>query len=73
MECEPTMYASDVSGLLRQLTGELDNFEAIAQYLLPQPGEVPKLQGIDVWGGILPLTGVVGGGPLFFIYSYNRL
>jgi len=66
------MYASDVSGLLRQLTGELDNFEAIAQYLLPQPGEVPKLQGIDVWGGILPLTGVVGGDHIIYIDFKQR-
>ena len=27
--------------LLRHLTGELDNFEQIAQYLLPQPGDLP--------------------------------
>ena len=72
MECEPTMYASDVSGLLRQLTGELDNFEAIAEYLLPQPGEVPKLHGIDVWGGTLPLTGVVGGDHIIYIDFKHR-
>ena len=34
--------------LLRHLTGELDNFEQIAQYLLPQPGDLPRLQGVDV-------------------------
>ena len=72
MEGEPTMYASDVSGLLRQLSGELDNFEAIAQYLLPLPGEVPTLHGIDVWGGTLPLTGVVGGDHIIYIDFKQR-
>lgn len=47
--------------LLRQLTGELDNFEQIAQYLLPQPGDLPRLRGIDVFGGTLPLNGTIGG------------
>src|ERR1700694_19132 len=71
-EIRPTMYASDVSGLLRQLTGELDNFEAIAKYLLPVAGEVPRLHGIDVWGGTLPLTGVVGGDHIIYIDFKQR-
>ncbi|HEY3044031.1 MAG TPA: PP2C family protein-serine/threonine phosphatase [Vicinamibacterales bacterium] len=66
------MYASDISGLLRQLTGELDNFEAIAKYLLPLPGEVPRLHGIDVWGGTLPLTGVVGGDHIIYLDFKQR-
>jgi len=66
------MYASDVNGLLRQLTSELDNFEAIAKYLLPQPGEVPRLRGIDVWGGTLALTGVVGGDHIIYVDFSQR-
>jgi serine phosphatase RsbU (regulator of sigma subunit) len=66
------MRTSDLSGLLQQLTGELDNFEAIAKYLLPQPGEVPTLQGIDVWGGIVPLSGVVGGDHIVYIDFKQR-
>jgi serine phosphatase RsbU (regulator of sigma subunit) len=72
LEYESTMYASDVSGLLRQLMGELDNFEGIAKYLLPQPGEIPQLHGIDVWGGTLPLTGVVGGDHIIYIDFKQR-
>ena len=52
--------------LLRQLTEELDNFEQIAQYLLPQPGDLPRLRGIDVFGGILPLNGTIGGDHLIY-------
>ena len=73
MENESAMYASeDVSGLLRQLMGELDNFEGIAKYLLPQPGEIPKLHGVDVWGGTLPLTGVGGGDHIIYIDFKQR-
>jgi len=52
--------------LLRQLAGELDNFEQIAQYLLPQPGDLPRLRGIDVFGGTLPLNGTIGGDHLIY-------
>src|SRR5580765_2544010 len=71
-ENQPTMYASDVNGLLRQLTSELDNFEAIAKYLLPQPGEIPKLRGLDVWGGTMALTGVVGGDHIIYVDFKQR-
>ena len=66
------MYASDVNEMLRQLTGELDNFETIAKYLLPQPGDIPTLHGIDVWGGTLPLTGVVGGDHIVYLDFKQR-
>jgi len=73
LENESAMYASDdVSGLLRQLMGELDNFEGIAKYLLPQPGEIPKLHGVDVWGGTLPFTGLVGGDHIIYIDFKQR-
>jgi serine phosphatase RsbU (regulator of sigma subunit) len=71
-ETEPTMYASDATVLLQQLTGELDNFETIAKYLLPLPGDVPKLRGIDVWGGTLALTGVVGGDHIIYVDFKQR-
>jgi serine phosphatase RsbU (regulator of sigma subunit) len=67
-----SMYATDVSGLLRQLTGELDNFEAIAKYLLPLPGEVPRLHGVDVWGGSLALSGLVGGDHIIYVDFKQR-
>lgn len=69
---EPAMNATEISNLLQQLKGELANFEAIANYLLPQPGDVPRLHGIDVWGGTLPLTGTVGGDHLVYIDFKQR-
>jgi serine phosphatase RsbU (regulator of sigma subunit) len=58
--------------LLRHLTGELDNFEQIAQYLLPQPGDLPRLQGVDVFGGTLALNGTIGGDHLIYVDFKQR-
>jgi serine phosphatase RsbU (regulator of sigma subunit) len=57
---------------VKQLTGELENFEDIAKCLLPQPGEVPRLQGIDVHGGTLALNGVVGGDHIIYVDFKQR-
>ena len=42
------MRAPDDPDTLRQLIDELANFEDIAKSLIPQPGDLPRLQGIDV-------------------------
>ena len=36
-EIKPTMYASDVSGLLQELTGELDNLRRLPNTCSPYP------------------------------------
>jgi serine phosphatase RsbU (regulator of sigma subunit) len=58
--------------LLRHLTKELDNFEQIAQFLLPQPGDLPRLQGVDVFGGTLALNGTIGGDHLIYVDFKQR-
>src|SRR5688500_3172716 len=58
--------------LLGQLAGELHNFQDTAQHLLPQPGDVPRLPGIDVWGGTLPLNGAVGGDHIIYVDFRQR-
>lgn len=57
---------------LTQLSNELENFEAIAKYLLPRPGDVPQLAGIDVCGGTLALNGVVGGDHIIYVDFKRR-
>lgn len=60
--------------LLRQLdhlTDELDNFEEIALNLKPDPGEVPNLTGIDVFGTTIPLAGAIGGDHIIYI-DFNQ-
>src|ERR1700730_14296695 len=62
---------SDVE-LVKQLRGELENFEEIAQHLIPKPGDLPRLQGMDVYGGTLALNGIVGGDHLIYVDFKQR-
>jgi serine phosphatase RsbU (regulator of sigma subunit) len=64
------MYTSDDP--LAQLLRELENFQNIASTLIPQPGEVPRLPGIDVWGGTRALTGAVGGDHIIYVDFKQR-
>src|SRR5713226_1302651 len=57
---------------VEQLTGELANFEEIAKYLIPQPGDLPRLKGIDIYGGTMALNGVVGGDHLIYVDFKQR-
>jgi serine phosphatase RsbU (regulator of sigma subunit) len=66
------MSTVDTGQLLRKLSRELENFESIAQYLLPQPGDLPRLEGIDVYGGTVALSGVVGGDHLIYVDFKQR-
>ena len=54
------------------LARELRNFQEIARRLIPEPGELPRLQGIDVWGDILPLNDAVGGDHLIYVDFKQR-
>jgi serine phosphatase RsbU (regulator of sigma subunit) len=66
------MRAPEDPNLLRQLSEELANFEEIARNLLPQPGDLPKLTGIDVCGRTLALNGVVGGDHIIYVDFKQR-
>ena len=55
-----------------QLQSELKNFQEIAQNIMPAPGEIPTLKGIEVYGGTIPLNGTVGGDHIIYIYLKNR-
>ena len=55
-----------------QLADELANFEEIVKHLIPQPGDVPRLHGIDICGGTLALHGSVGGDHLIYVDFKQR-
>lgn len=57
---------------LAQITDELKNFEEIARAIKPRPGSIPSLDGIDVYGEILPLNGIVGGDHLIYMDFKKR-
>jgi serine phosphatase RsbU (regulator of sigma subunit) len=51
---------------IEQLLSELKNFQEIAGNIMPAPGEIPTLQGIEVYGGTIPLNGSVGGDHIIY-------
>jgi serine phosphatase RsbU (regulator of sigma subunit) len=57
---------------LHHLTDELENFEEIALRLKPEPGEIPKIPGIEVFGTTIPLAGVIGGDHIIYIDFKQR-
>jgi serine phosphatase RsbU (regulator of sigma subunit) len=66
------MHRPDMGNLLEHLTDELNNFQDIAKYLMPQPGELPNIAGIDVFGGTLALNGSVGGDHIIYVDFKQR-
>jgi serine phosphatase RsbU (regulator of sigma subunit) len=60
------------SASAEQLTREFKNFEEIAQGIVPRPGSIPSLQGMDVYGRTLPLNGIVGGDHLIYVDFKKR-
>jgi serine phosphatase RsbU (regulator of sigma subunit) len=55
-----------------QLTRELHNFEEIARGIVPRPGSIPSLIGMEVYGETLPLNGIVGGDHLIYVDFKKR-
>jgi serine phosphatase RsbU (regulator of sigma subunit) len=66
------MSRAQVARTMRLVTGELRNFQDIANYILPRPEEIPALAGIDVYGATIPLNGVFGGDHIIFIDFKKR-
>ena len=66
------MTTTDMNGLLDQLTNELRNFEDIARFLLPQPGDLPLLPGVDIFGGTIARDGDIGGDHLIYVDFKQR-
>ena len=63
---------ADTANVVKQLSRELANFEDIAKYIKPAPGETPRLEGIEVCGGTMPLNGVIGGDHLIYVDFKQR-
>lgn len=55
-----------------QLSRELANFEEIAQGIMPRPGSVPLLLGMEIYGETVPLNGLVGGDHLIYVDFKKR-
>ena len=66
------MLESNLADPLLTLTDELTNFQEIVKQILPRPGEIPTLDGIDVFGDTLPLNGYVGGDHIIYVDYQKR-
>src|SRR5262245_13638368 len=63
---------SESADALELLTRELKNFQEIAKNILPLPGEIPTLQGLDVYGGTIPVNGATGGDHIVYVDFKER-
>jgi serine phosphatase RsbU (regulator of sigma subunit) len=50
-----------------QLASELDNFHEVARSFIPTPGDIPNVDGIDIFGGTLALSGSLGGDLIVYL------
>ena len=57
---------------VEQLAREISNFEEIARGIMPRPGSVPTLTGMEVYGKTVPLNGIVGGDHLIYVDFKKR-
>lgn len=51
---------------------ELRNLREIVEQIIPQPGDIPKLAGIDIYGSSIPLNGVGGGDHVIYVDFKKR-
>ena len=56
----------------RRLIRELDNFQDIVRYIRPEPGDLPALEGVDVYGESMPMGGVLGGDHIVYVDFKKR-
>jgi len=56
---------------LRSLIDELENFEEIAKYLKPLPGDIPKVHNMDIFGDTISLKGIIGGDHIVYV-DFNK-
>jgi len=50
-----------------QLASELDDFQELARSFIPTPGDIPNVNGTDIFGGTLALSGSVGGDLIVYL------
>ena len=51
---------------------EILNFQKIAKNLIPSPGEIPEIGGLDIYGETIPLSGEVCGDHIIYVDFAKR-
>ena len=52
---------------LRNARAEIKNLLDLTAPLVPQPGQIPEINGIDIYGESIPLHGALGGDHIIFV------
>lgn len=60
------------SGFSTRTIEELENFEEIVARIVPSSGDIPHLEGIDVYGKTMPLNGILGGDHIIYLDFKKR-
>jgi serine phosphatase RsbU (regulator of sigma subunit) len=55
----------------KRIKHTLDELDKRVKYIKPPPGEIPRLNGIDLFGEILPKEGTIGGDHIIYL-NFNR-
>ncbi|GAB4243749.1 MAG: hypothetical protein Kow00109_19620 [Acidobacteriota bacterium] len=58
--------------LALQSLEELENLEEIVSRVVPSPGDVPSLVGVEVYGETMPLNGIIGGDHIIYVDFKKR-
>ena len=61
-----------LEGELSQARAELRNLLEINAPLAPQPGQIPRVNGIDIFGESIQLNGMLGGDHIIFVDFSRR-
>ncbi len=51
---------------------EILNFQKIAKNIKPEPGEIPEISGLDIYGETIPLSGEVCGDHIIYVDFTKR-
>ena len=51
---------------------EIINFQKIAKNIKPSPGEIPEINGLDIYGETIPLSGEVCGDHIIYVDFVKR-
>ena len=57
---------------LFRASDELQNLREIVEQIVPQPGDIPEQEGIEIYGKTMPLNGVGGGDHVIYIDFKKR-
>ena len=63
---------TDVKDSFRKLMDELSNFQDIARYIKPEPGDIPELRGFEIYGETIALNGIISGDHIIYVDFKKR-